>query len=267
MDNILPENEFVEIEGRQYLNPQTGLDESNAFIENLRAAQGQQNQQIAQDTYNLGTDIQSVQGGLGTNTPANMGYFTSRYQTPQTNSAVANLRAAAQAQALNEVLANEQAIWKKRYNDAYKNYQKRQYNRARYGSGSGTGPASPDNSPIKGGVDENPTGGYTSQGRLILDAEDFVPEGSRIVDPKTGAIISDPGAYLVEPASGNIIGEGFSGNNPRYIRQRDGSYKKNTSGAFVEDRTGMLDVTGLLTNYWKPASATNNNSSRGASGR
>lgn len=156
MDNILPENEFVEIEGRQYLNPQTGLDESNAFIENLRATQGQQNQQIAQDTYNLGTDIQSVQGGLGTNTPANMGYFTSRYQTPQTNSAVANLRAAAQAQALNEVLANEQAIWKKRYQDAYKNYQKRQYNRARHGSGSGsgTGPASPDNLPITGGVEE-----------------------------------------------------------------------------------------------------------------
>ena len=130
MDNILPENEFVEIEGRQYLNPQTGLDESNAFIENLRATQGQQNQQIASDTYNLGTDIQSVQGGLGTNTPANMGYFTSRYQIPQTNSAVANLRAAAQAQALNEVLANEQAIWKKRYQDAYRNYQKRQNARA-----------------------------------------------------------------------------------------------------------------------------------------
>lgn len=138
MDNLLPENEFVEVEGRQYINPQTGLDESTQFIENLRAAQGQQNQQIAQDTYNLGTDIQSVQGGLGTNTPANMGYFTSRLQTPQTNSAVANLRAAAQAQALNEVLANEQAIWKKRYQDAYKNYQRRAYNRS-YGGGGGGG--------------------------------------------------------------------------------------------------------------------------------
>lgn len=137
MDNILPENEFVEIEGRQYLNPQTGLDESNAFIENLRATQGQQNQQIASDTYNLGTDIQSVQGGLGTNTPTNMGYFTSRYQTPQTNSAVANLRAAAQASALNEVLANEQAIWKKRYNDAYKAAQRRASARSRSGGGGG----------------------------------------------------------------------------------------------------------------------------------
>lgn len=130
MDNVLPENEFVEVEGRQYINPQTGLDESTQFIENLRATQGQQNQQIASDTYNLGTDIQSVQGGLGTNTPANMGYFTSRLQTPQTNSAVANLRAAAQAKALNDVLANEQAIWKNRYQQAYRNYQKRQYDKA-----------------------------------------------------------------------------------------------------------------------------------------
>lgn len=126
MDNILPENEFVEIEGRQYLNPQTGLDESNAFIENLRATQGQQNQEIAQQTQRLGTDIPTNLGGL---TGAES-YFTSRYQTPQTNAAVANLRATAQAAALNEVLANEQAIWKKRYQDAYRNYQKRQNARA-----------------------------------------------------------------------------------------------------------------------------------------
>lgn len=127
MESYLPENEYKEFEGRVYANPQVSLDQSNAFIDNLRATQAQQNQQIASDTYNLGTDIQSVQGGLGTNTPANMGYFTSRYQTPQTNSVVENLRATAQAQALNEVLENEQAIWKKRYQDAYRAYQKRQY--------------------------------------------------------------------------------------------------------------------------------------------
>lgn len=62
-----------------------------------------------------------------------MGYFTSRYQTPQTNSAVANLRATAQAAALNQVLSNEQEMWKKRYNDAYRDYQKR----ASRGSGGG----------------------------------------------------------------------------------------------------------------------------------
>lgn len=126
MDNILPDNEYQEIEGRAYINPQVSLDESNAFIDNLRSVQGQQNQEIFSDTQMLGTDVPSVMGGL---TGGNS-YFTSRYQTPQTNSAVANLRAAAQAQALNDVLANEQAIWKKRYQDAYRNYQKRQNARA-----------------------------------------------------------------------------------------------------------------------------------------
>ena len=120
---MLPENEYSEIESRYYLNPQVGLDESNKFIENLRSVQQQNNSQIAKDTAALGTEVSSNLGGL---TGADS-YFTSRYQTPQTNATVANLRATAQAKALNDVLANEQAIWKKRYQDAYRAYQKRQY--------------------------------------------------------------------------------------------------------------------------------------------
>lgn len=123
--DILPANETTEVESRYYLNPQVALDESTSFIDNLRATQAQQNQQIAQDTYNLGSALPSSQGGLGTNTPAGLSYFTSRMQTPQTSSAVANLRATAQAAALNQALENEQAIWKKRYQDAYRAYQKR----------------------------------------------------------------------------------------------------------------------------------------------
>ena len=130
---ILDENEFTEAEGRSYLNPQIALDESNAFIDNLRSTQQSDNQKIQMDTYNLGTDISSNLGGLTSpvtndNGGAGLSYFTSRYQTPQTESAVANLRSAAQAQALNQVLANEQEKWKKRYNDAYRAYQKRQNN-------------------------------------------------------------------------------------------------------------------------------------------
>lgn len=127
MDTILNSDEFTEVENRGYLNPQVGLDESNRFIDQLRATQAQQNQQIAQDTAALGTSIPSVQGGLGTNTPAGLSYFTSRMQTPQTASAVANLRATAQAAALNQALQNEQEIWKNRYQQAYRNYQKRVY--------------------------------------------------------------------------------------------------------------------------------------------
>ena len=133
MDSILPTNEYTEVEGRAYANPQVALDESNAFIDNLRASQGQQNQEIFTDTQRLGTDVPSSAGGL---TGANS-YFTSRYQTPQTNAAVANLRAAAQAEALNEVLSNEQAIWKKRYQDAYKAAQRRASARSRRSGGGG----------------------------------------------------------------------------------------------------------------------------------
>lgn len=163
MESILPTETYTEVEGRQYLNPQVALDESNRFIDNLRSTQAQQNQQIATDTYNLGTALPSAQGGLGTNTPANMGYFTSRYQVPQTASAVANLRATAQAAALNQALENEQAIWKKRYQDAYRAYQKRQYDASKTPQNpSTTGPSNlgidvNSGDPGEGGANENTT--------------------------------------------------------------------------------------------------------------
>ncbi len=224
MDNILSTDEYKEVDGRQYLNPQVALDESNTFIDNLRSTQDQQNQEIFTDTQMLGTDVPSVEGGL---TGGNS-YFTSRYQTPQTNAAVANLRATAQAQALNQALQNEQEIWKKKYQDAYRNYQKRQYDRANSGGGGNSGGGSDG---TKGDVGEGTTD-FTGQGTLILDSpDDFVPEGSRIVDPETGRIISDPGALVVDPVSGNIIGEGYKGDNPRYIRNKDGSYTKVNSSS------------------------------------
>lgn len=131
--DILPENERVEFESRLYSSPQVGLDESSSFIEKLRQTQQANNQQITQDTYDLGTAVPSNLGGL----TGGEGYWTSRYQTPQTNTTVANLRAAAQAQALNDVLANEQAAWKKRYQDAYRAYQKNIHNRSYGGGGNG----------------------------------------------------------------------------------------------------------------------------------
>lgn len=121
--DLLNENEYITMEGRGYVNPQVALDESNQFIENLRSTQQANNQQIQTDTYNLGTAVPSQLGGL----TGGESYFTSRYQTPQTNAAVANLRTVAQAAALNQALQNEQAKWKKRYDDAYKAYQKRAY--------------------------------------------------------------------------------------------------------------------------------------------
>lgn len=109
---------------RRYVNPQVSLNEQNAFIDNLRNTQGQNTAQIRQDTYNLGTAVPSNLGGLA----GGSNYFKSRYQTPQTNSMVADLRAAAQSQALSTLLSNEIGKAQKRYNDAYRAAQKRANN-------------------------------------------------------------------------------------------------------------------------------------------
>ncbi len=132
---MLDSTEYTEIEGRLYPNPQVSLDESLSFIDNLRATQAQNTQQITQDTQRLGTDISSNLGGL----TGGEGYFTSRYQTPQMNATAANLRATAQAAALNQALENEQAIWKNRYQQAYRNYQKRQYDASKTPTTTGGG--------------------------------------------------------------------------------------------------------------------------------
>lgn len=124
--NLLPESEYTEMDGRLYLQPNLPVTQTNEFIDKYRANQIANNNQIAQQTRNLGTSVPSNLGGL---TGAGS-YFTSRYQTPQTNAVAQNLRTAAQAQALNTALANEQAYWQKKYQDAYKKYQKSAYDKA-----------------------------------------------------------------------------------------------------------------------------------------
>lgn len=117
------------VDEQRYINPQVALDESDAFIQNLRDVQQSHNAEIAQDTYNLGTAVPSNIGGLG----GSGSYFNARYQTPQTNTLIADLKATAQAQALSDAMNNAVSQAKERYNRAYKNYAKR-----RRSSGSGT---------------------------------------------------------------------------------------------------------------------------------
>lgn len=123
------------VDDRRYINPQVSLDEQNAFINNLRSTQGARTAEIATDTYNLGTAVPSNLGGLS----GAGSYFASRYQTPQTNALVADLKMAAQAQALGEAMNNELAQAKQRYNNAYKAYQKR------HGGNNPASPTNPDN--------------------------------------------------------------------------------------------------------------------------
>ena len=167
MNPILPTEETIDYEDRLYLNPQIGLDESNQFIENLRETQDNNIAQIQTQTQRLGTDVPSSLGGL--TGPGS--YFTSRYATPQNLSTLQNLRTAAQATALNQVLENEEAMWKKRYQEAYRNYQSRAWNKQNNaGDGDGTDPSqlpvdvNTEEKPAEGSVKENTN---TGQGNVI----------------------------------------------------------------------------------------------------
>lgn len=126
------ENETIEFEGRQYVNPDISRDEQMAFIDTMRDIQAQNNAQIATETHNLGTDVEPMRGGLS----GSEEYWRSKYQTPQTNALVANMKAVAQQAALNTALSNYQDMLQNRYNQAYRDYQKRAY---KYGKGGGGG--------------------------------------------------------------------------------------------------------------------------------
>ena len=106
-----------EHDGRRYVDPNVLLAAQNAFIDNYRNLEAQNNAQIAQQTRALGTQVPSQLGGL----TGGGSYFRSRYQTPQTNQAIAELRTAAQAQALQQALQNELEKAKKKYKDAQNN--------------------------------------------------------------------------------------------------------------------------------------------------
>lgn len=114
-------DETFNFEERIYTNPTTSRDEQLEFLDTLRETQGRNTAQIQADTYALGTQLPTQLGGLSGAEQT----FQARYQTPQTQQTVADLRTAAQQSALNQALSNLQSAYKKRYNDAMLNYQKR----------------------------------------------------------------------------------------------------------------------------------------------
>lgn len=156
------------VDEQRYINPQVALDESDAFIQNLRDVQQSHNAEIAQDTYNLGTAVPSNIGGLG----GSGSYFNARYQTPQTNTMVADLRATAQAQALNDAMSNALAQAKERYNKAYKNYTKRHS-----GGGSGSGYPTTTNGGVEPDVNYNPYDGTPPTNPGNPNASDYISSG------------------------------------------------------------------------------------------
>ena len=118
---------------RWYIDPNVSLGEQNAFIDNLRSTQAQDNAQIEQQTRALGTQVPSQLGGL----VGGGSYFRSRYQTPQTNKTIADLRTAAQSQAMSQVLNNIIAKKQKEYKDAYRAAQERGSNKSNNNNNTG----------------------------------------------------------------------------------------------------------------------------------
>lgn len=149
------DTEVYELENRAYVNPTQSRDEQLQFIDNLRTAQEQANQQIAEDTYALGTQVPTNLGGLTSGAGNADSYWASRYQTPQVASQIANLQATAQADALSKILDQDQAIYKNRANQAYRSYSKR--NRSSGSGGTGTNTIAPGGDfTTEGQVNETP---------------------------------------------------------------------------------------------------------------
>lgn len=162
---------------RSYVNPQTGLDESNTFIEQFRNIQAQGNQQINQDTYNLGTPTTPNLGGL---TGAE-DLWQARYQTPQVNQQVASLKQQAQQTALNTALGNLQGMWQNRYNQAKRRLEDAQH---RYT----TKPSSPSDT-FDQGVQNVPI----TEGNL--GNIDELGNINAVVSGPAGTTATDEGAY------------------------------------------------------------------------
>lgn len=126
-DNYLVIND----QGLAEVSPTASRDLQQAFIDTYRETQAGNTAQIGEAAHALGSDLPAQYGGL--HGPSD--YIKSRYQTPQTESRIAGLKTAAQLSALNQLMSNEQAKWADKYNQAYRNYQKRANSK---GSGSGT---------------------------------------------------------------------------------------------------------------------------------
>lgn len=206
-------SEFYEYEDRAYIQPTLSSGEQQAFIDNLRNIQAQNNAQIAEQTYNLGTQVPSNLGGLG----GGEAYFNARYQTPQVGEMVATLKSASQAQELNDILNNYQSQLKQKYSSAQRSYNKRQRARQRalqnaiLGGGTNPGTGGPLTT---GNVNTHNTSlgsGKLGVGNGIAASLDDVPDGETYSTIFVGAVdengnpISPAGGTVTQNAAGQVV--------------------------------------------------------------
>lgn len=180
MDN----EETFTFEEREYLNPATSRNEQLGFIDTLRDVQARNNQQIAQETQALGTQVPSNLGGL----TGAQGMWEARYQTPQVAATVADLKAQAQQTALNTALSNQQNMWKNRYNQAQRALTRAQH---KYN----TKPSSSSNSNSNNSFDQGVNNIGLDEGTISN------------IDPNTGKINAVVGGLAGTTA---VAGEGYT---------------------------------------------------------
>lgn len=162
----MQDDEIITFEDRTYQSPTVSRDSQLEFIDTLRNVMGQKQNEVNASTYALGSQLPSNLGGLrgGEQT------FEARYRTPQLEQTAANLRTAAQQSALNTALSNLQAAYKKRYNDAVLNYQKRAAVSSTTPTSGGQGSGLPINTNNQGETGVK-TGGQTEAQKQLDTAQ------------------------------------------------------------------------------------------------
>lgn len=203
---------FNEFEERVYLDPTQSRNEQLSFIDTLRETQANNTAQINADTYALGSQLPSNLGGLRGAEDT----FVARYQTPQINQTVANLRLAAQQSALNTALSNLQNAYKKRYNDAMFNYQKR----------AATAATTP----------KTTTDGDTSQGEVITDTitETTISPDTLLPDGTPNSVVSGPAGTTAVNPDGNYT-EYTNADGARVREYNDGHIEVFRDGQWVRE--------------------------------
>lgn len=190
------DDEVISFEDRLYVNPEISSREQDAFIDKFQAIQEQNQAQINQDTYNLGTPVSSNLGGL---TGAE-NLWTTQYRGPAVDAAIANLRQVNLQQLINASMQNQQNAMANRINQA-----KRRYNRANARSSKGSG--NPTSTNPSTTLPEGDVGVEYIQSGTAKDTLTSNAPGTAVV-ASPGSIVSggNPTAQVYEVVDGKVTG-------------------------------------------------------------
>lgn len=196
-------NEYYTFEDRAYVSPTVSSNEQLEFIDKLKGIVEKDTARVNAQTQTLGTDITSNLGGL----TGSEGYFAQRYQTLPVEAQVNTLKATAQAKALNDLMTNYQNQAANRYNQAYRNYNKRR------NTPTTTNPDTPtdDTDPFTKSPLDDPNSGLNAQAPGT-----YYPNGAG-----SGTFYVTPDGYgKVIDASGRIT----TTDDPNYAKASNGYY-------------------------------------------